>query len=148
AVSAAVAVSAFGVLNAQLLSGPRLIYGMALDGRFFRPFGRIGTRFGTPHAAIILIAGTALLLLHAAGQSAVDKLVNGVVAIDGTFFVLTGAALFILRRKMPRAPRPVKVPGYPVIPLIFVAAEAGVVAGAFMDPVVRQAALIGACWIF
>ncbi len=47
-IAAAVAVSAFGVLNAQLLSGPRLIFGMACDGRFFRPFASLHPRRGTP----------------------------------------------------------------------------------------------------
>ncbi len=51
-IAAAVALSAFGVLNAQLLSGPRLVYGMARDGRFFRIFARVPARFGTPVPAI------------------------------------------------------------------------------------------------
>src|SRR5205085_3203104 len=42
--AAAVAISAFGVLNAQLLSGPRLIYRMAQDGRFFAVFARVSGR--------------------------------------------------------------------------------------------------------
>jgi basic amino acid/polyamine antiporter, APA family len=49
AIAAAVALSALGVLNAQLLSGPRLVYGMAADGRFFGIFGRVSGRFGTRH---------------------------------------------------------------------------------------------------
>ena len=55
-VAAAVAFSAFGVLNAQLLSGPRLLCGMARHGRFFRPFAHVHPRHGTPFPAIALIA--------------------------------------------------------------------------------------------
>jgi amino acid transporter len=36
------------------------------------------------------------------------------------FFMLTGIALFVLRFREPQAPRPFSVPGYPVIPGIFV----------------------------
>jgi amino acid transporter len=36
------------------------------------------------------------------------------------FFMLVGVALFVLRSKEPDAPRPFRVPGYPVVPAIFV----------------------------
>ncbi len=147
AVAAAVAVSAFGVLNAQLLTGPRLVHGMARDGRFFPVFGVLG-RTGTPVAAIVLIGGMSLVVLLGAGpQGEIGRLLNGVVFIDGVFFVLTGAALFVLRRKRPDADRPVRVPGYPLVPLVFVIGEVGVVAGSYLDAEVRGAMLIGLAWI-
>lgn len=145
-VAAAVAVSAFGVLNAQLLTGPRLVYGMACDGRFFTPFARLSTRFGTPLAAIALLGLTALALLLAAGPGGIDRLLNGLVFIDGVFFALTGAALLVLRRRG-LAGGSFRVPGYPVIPILFVLGELGVVAGAYLDPSVRGAAFIGLAWI-
>jgi len=145
-VAAAVAVSAFGVLNAQLLTGPRLVYGMACDGRFFTPFARLSTRFGTPQAAIALLGLTALALLLAAGPGGIDRLLNGLVFIDGVFFALTGAALLVLRRRG-LAGGSFRVPGYPVIPILFVLGELGVVAGAYLDPSVRGAAFIGLAWI-
>ncbi len=146
-IAAAVAISAFGVLNAQLLSGPRLVYGMASHGQFFAPFARVGVRHGTPVSAIWLLAGTALILLYAAGARGVNKLVTGVVVVDGVFLALTGFALVVLRRKRPGMPRPMRVPGYPVVPLLFVLGEIGVVMGAFGDPEVRQAAVFGLAWI-
>ena len=36
------------------------------------------------------------------------------------FFLLTGLALFVLRVREPDAPRPFRVPGYPVLPALFV----------------------------
>ena len=145
-VAAAVAVSAFGVLNAQLLTGPRLVYGMACDGRFFKPFAILDPRLGTPLAAIVLIGLTALALLLAAGPGGIDRLLNGLVFIDGVFFALTGAALMVLRRKG-LGGGSFRAPGYPVIPLLFVLGELGVVAGAYLDPAVRGAAIIGLAWI-
>ncbi len=147
AVAAAVAVSAFGVLNAQILAGPRLLYGMARDGRFFRAFAALGARTGTPFAAIALISGMAIFLLAAAGFQGIDRLLSGVVFIDGLFFALTGAALFVLRVKRPDAERPARVPGYPVVPALFVIGELGAVVGAYLSPDVRSATYIGAAWI-
>lgn len=145
-VAAAVAVSAFGVLNAQLLSGPWLILGMARDRRFFAPFGVRSTR-GTPIAAIVLLATVAIALILATGKNGIDYLLIGVVFIDGVFFALTGAALFVLRHKQPQAERPMRVPGYPIVPLLFVVGELGVLIGASLDPTKRKAAWIGAGWI-
>jgi len=146
-VALAVAVSAFGVLNAQLLSGPRLVYGMARDGRFFRPFAQASERFGTPVAAIVLIGGLSLVLLVAASGRVVELLLTGVVFIDAIFFVLTAAALLVLRRRRPSARRLVRVPFYPLVPLLFIAGELGVIAGATLVPDMRAAAVIGLAWI-
>ena len=141
------AISAFGVLNAQLLSGPRLIYGMAREARLFGLLGRRNVRLGTPVAAIVSLGALALVLLWVAGRDGVDRLLTGVVFIDGVFFALTGAALIVLRRKRPGATRAVRVVGYPVVPLLFVLGEVGIVAGAYVDPGVRGAAVVGAVWI-
>ena len=144
---AAVAVSAFGVLNAQLLGGPRLIYSMANDGRFFRLFAHVNTRFKTPVAAIVLLGLMALVLLIVAGQHAVEKLTTGVVFIDSVFFALTGLALIVLRKRRPRAERPMRVPGYPVVPLLFVLGELCILAGALFYSEQRITVLIGVGWI-
>lgn len=146
-VAGAVAVSAFGVLNTQLLTGPRLIYGMARDGRFFPPFAKLHAKFGTPVPAIALLTLVSLILLIAAGKDAADQLVFGVVQVDAVFFILTGVALFILRVKRRNADRPVRVPLYPVVPLLFILGEVGVVIGSHLEPNVRNAALIGVAWI-
>jgi len=150
-IAAAVAVSAFGVLNAQLLAGPRLIFGMACDGRFFRPFANLHPRLGTPTAAIALLTIMSLLILGAALASGstrpIDQLLNGTMFIDVTFFALTGIALIVLRRTRPDAARPVRVPGYPIVPLLFVLGELGALVGSMLNPEVRGAAIIGAIWI-
>ena len=52
-----VAVSALGVLNAQLLTGPRLLFALVRDGRFFPTFSRVHASRGTPIPAIVVLAG-------------------------------------------------------------------------------------------
>ena len=146
-VAFAVALSAFGVLNAQLLSGPRLLFGMARDGRFFAPFGLAHKKFHTPIGAIALIAGLGLVLLWLARADGVDKLLTGLVLIDAVFMGLTGLAVIVLRKRKPEAERAVRVPLYPVVPILFVIGIAAVIAGTFMDPEARKAAIIGLAWI-
>lgn len=160
-IAAAVGVSAFGVLNAQLLSGPRLIYRMAGDGRFFRPFARVHPSRHTPLAAIVLLGGMGLALLLAAAAvseraiDAVDRLTTGVVFVDGIFFALTALSLFVLRRRhgQPASPGNAAVVtprlrlGYPVAPAIFVLGEIGIMLGAYADATTRGASVIGLLWV-
>jgi APA family basic amino acid/polyamine antiporter len=144
---AAVGVSALGVLNAQLLSGPRLVFGMARDGRFFPPFGRLHATLGTPVAAVVLLGAMALVLMWAAGFEGLDRLLTGVVFIDGVFFALTGLALIVLRRRDPAAFSAFRTPLFPLLPAVFVLGELGVVVGAHLDPAVLPATRIGLVWI-
>lgn len=146
-IAGAVGISAFGVLNAQLLSGPRLLQSMAADRRFFPAFSRFHPRFATPVGAILLLSSMALVLLIAAGFDGVDKLLTGAVFIDGVFFALTGLALVMLRRKSAGPAGAFRAPFFPVIPLIFVVGELGVVAGSYIDPKTLSAALVGVAWI-
>jgi APA family basic amino acid/polyamine antiporter len=151
-VAAAVAISSFGVLNVEFLTGPRLTYAMARDGYFFKIFGRLNPRYGTPGPAIALLAITTLILLFVAGEKGVNKLLTGVMFVDAVFFVLTGAALFVLRRKrhgggVAEASRDFRVPLYPWVPAFFVVGEIGVVIGSYLDRATRSAAYIGAIWI-
>jgi APA family basic amino acid/polyamine antiporter len=145
--AAAVAVSALGVLNAQLLAGPRLVYAMARDGRFFRIFAGSSARFGTPLPAILLIGSAALFLLLLAGKDVVSRLLTGVVFVDAVFFALTGAAVIALRRRRPEALRPVRVPAAALVAALFVAGELGVLAGAMLAPDGPGSVVVGALWI-
>lgn len=143
-IAGAVAVSAFGVLNAQLLSGPRLIYAMAREGQFFKVFGKLAGHKGTPVAAILLLAITGTVLLLAVGMDGADKLTVGVVFLDGVFFALTAAAIlkpgFLVGSEKP-------LPLARAAAAIFVIGELGVVTGAYMDAGTRDAAWIGLIWM-
>lgn len=142
-----VAISAFGVLGAQLLSGPRLLYALASDGRFFAPLARVHADRGTPVVAIATMVVISLALLWAAGSEGVDRLLTGVVALDGVFFAATGLASVVLWRRRPRSERPVRMPAWPWLPIAFAVAELAIVVGATIDPRVRGAVWIGAGFI-
>lgn len=139
-VAAAVGLSAFGVLNAQFLTGPRLVWALAADGQFFSAFARIHPRFATPVPAILLLAGLAAVLLLLAGPDGADRLTAWVVVVDALFFALTGLCLVRIFR---REGRTLAI----VVPLLFAALELAAVVGAVVSPYVRAAALTGFAWI-
>lgn len=148
AIALAVAISALGVLNAQLLTGPRLLYALARDKRFFPILGQVHATRGTPVPAIVLLSSTAIALLIAAGGfEGIDRLTTGVVLVDAIFFMLTGLASLVLARSHPHHARPVRMPGFPVVPLLFGLAELGVIIGTWLDPEMRGAAVIGLAWV-
>lgn len=169
AVALAVAFSGFGVLNAQLLTGPRLICGMARDGKFFPLFGGVHGKWGTPVAAILMLGGLGLGLLlgmelvafglrafAAEGGAAtvaktgvdyIDSLTNGVVLVDSVLFMLTGLAVIVLRKQFKQSPDAILMPFYPLFPLLFALGELTVLVGAFMLPQYRDGAIIGLIWI-
>jgi amino acid transporter len=62
-----------------------------------------------------------------------DEMIYMTAAVFWLFFLLTGIALFVLRAKDPERPRPFRVPGYPVVPLLFCMSCAYMVYGAIAD---------------
>src|SRR3954469_21296808 len=54
--SALVLVSIFSAANGLMMTAPRLYYSMARDGVFFARLAKVNERFGTPAAAIVLLA--------------------------------------------------------------------------------------------
>jgi APA family basic amino acid/polyamine antiporter len=59
------------------------------------------------------------------------------------FYGLTVAALYVLRRRRPDAPRPYRCWGYPITPLLFIAVVVFVDVRTLMEPETRTNALIG-----
>jgi APA family basic amino acid/polyamine antiporter len=143
--AAAVAVSAFGVLNAQFLSGPRLTWAMARDGAFFTPFARLNARFATPVAAIVLLGVLSSALTLGLGLARTDLLTTGVVVVDATFFALTGFALPILRRREGTARRGGRWLG--AVAIAFAVLELMAIAGSLLQKDVRIVAFTGLGWV-
>jgi APA family basic amino acid/polyamine antiporter len=131
AISFLIVVSTFGFMNLALLSAPRVYYAMGADGVFFKSVGRLSERFQAPTMAILLQGGlaSAFALLNAIDpQYGYARLVRYAVLADWVFFTLAAMTLLVFRRTMPDAPRPQPVPLYPIVPLLFILAGAGIVA--------------------
>lgn len=118
-VSAAVMVSTFGTLNGSLMTGPRVFYAMAEDKLFFSALARVHPEHGTPSRAIGLsiFLGVGYVSVSTFGELA-DQFVIGI----WPFYTLAVAAVFVLRRRRPDVERPYRTWGFPVVPLVFLAA--------------------------
>jgi amino acid transporter len=132
-VAATVVVSTFGTLNAALLTAPRVFFAMATDGLLIRPVAAIHPRYGTPFVAVLLAAtlGIAFVLLRS-----FDQLAETFVIAIVPFYALGVASIFVLRRRPDYDP-PFRVPGYPVVPALFVLATTFLIVNAIADPVSR-----------
>ena len=134
---AMLAVSIFGALNANILTGPRVLFAAARDHRFLGPLRRVDPRFGTPAIAIAALSGwAALLILLGNFYPDPDKRLYDVLSdycIFGAalFYLAAVLAVFVLRRARPTATRPYRAWGYPVLPAIFVAAYVLVLSSMF-----------------
>jgi len=108
--SAVVLLSITGALNGNILTGARIPFAQARDGLFFSCFGRVHPRFETPALAIVaLTAWTCLLVLTGSYQTLFAYSILSAWIV----YTLGVAAVGVLRRKAPGAPRPYKMLGYP-----------------------------------
>jgi APA family basic amino acid/polyamine antiporter len=117
-VSGAILLSIFGCLSATILWAARIYLPMAEDGVFFRSLARIHPRYHTPTTSIVAQGLWAIALTF---SGTYDQLFTYVIFAVFLFHAMTGAAVFVLRRARPDAPRPYRVWGYPVLPLVFTA---------------------------
>lgn len=139
-VAVTVMLSTFGTLNGTLLTAPRIFFALADDGLFFRPVARVHPRYGSPYVAILLTAalGVVFVLLRSFEQLA-DAFVTAILP----FYALGVASVFRLRRAASRGETtydpPFRVPGYPIVPILFVLATLYLLANALIDPAGRWA---------
>jgi amino acid transporter len=124
-VAALVCISTFGALNAVLMAIPRVFWAMADDGLFFRFVAAVHPRYRTPHMAITAMA--VLSVAYLALQT-FEQLIEAFILASLPFWALSVASVFVFRRRRPEAPRVYRTPGYPVVPLLFVAAMVMLVA--------------------
>ncbi|HLK40293.1 MAG TPA: amino acid permease [Polyangiaceae bacterium] len=120
-VSLAILVSTFGCVNGLVLGGGRVLFAMARDGLFFRIAARVSAKRRTPQVALAL-QGVWSCVLALSGSY--DRLLTYVAFVSLAFNALTVVGLFVLRRARPGADRPYVVPGYPWVPLVYVAGAA------------------------
>ena len=104
------------VLLVMMLSQPRVILAMARDGLVPRSFfGAIHERFRTPWKSTIITGIFVTILAAFLPLRVLAELVN-----IGTLFafVVVCAAVLIMRRTNPNAPRPFRVPFVPLTPIL------------------------------
>ncbi|HEY7513757.1 MAG TPA: amino acid permease, partial [Vicinamibacteria bacterium] len=116
-VSLLVLASVFGAANGNVLAKPRVSYALARDGLTFGFLGRAHPRYATPHVALVIQTAGAVALVWLLRDF--DRLTTYYVVVEWAALLFAVGAVFVLRRKMPEAPRAFHTPGYPWVPLIF-----------------------------
>lgn len=123
-VSIGAMISIFAALNGSILSGSRVPYAMARDGRFFHAVARVHPRHRTPSVSILLLSLWSSLLVLS-GQY--DQLFNYVIFASWILYGMATASVIVLRKKRPDLVRPYRAIGYPVVPILFVLVAAALI---------------------
>jgi amino acid transporter len=118
-VAIVVMVATFSTLLGSILTSPRIFFAMADDGMLFKAVARVHPRFRTPSVSIVVTAVLGVVWVLFMNY---EQLADQFVVAIFPFYALAAAAVFALRRRQPDRPRPVRVWGYPVVPLLFVVA--------------------------
>ena len=105
-------------------------YAAARDGLLFAPFARLSPVSRVPVTSLVLLSVWGALL---AASGTFDQLTNMAVMSYAVFWIPVSLAVIVLRRKLPHAPRPFRVPGYPWVPLLFALVMAGIVVSALLS---------------
>jgi amino acid transporter len=129
-VSTVVMISTFGGLNGSMFTGPRILFAMADDKLLFGSMAKVHPRFKTPFVSITVVAIlAAIFVLAGTFEQLADAFVTAIVP----FYALAVASVFVLRKRPDYDPS-FRVPGYPVVPLIFIVSTIFLLGNAVLDP--------------
>ena len=118
ALAAAMAISAISAMNGAMLTGARVPFALAKDGLAPRALAKLAPDARVPRTAV-LVQGAWASVLALSGRF--DQLTDAVVFASWLFYALNAGSLLLLRRRAPDRARPFRVPGFPIVPLVFVA---------------------------
>lgn len=122
-IGAIVAIASLTSINSTMIVGARTNSAVANEWPTLRWLGRWQGERNTPYAGFTAQALIALALIAfgAVEKDGFSTMVEFTAPVFWFFLMLNGLAVLVLRRKDPYAPRPFRVPLYPVLPLIFIA---------------------------
>ncbi len=132
------------LINAVLLGATRIIFAISRDGLISNVAARVSAG-GTPQAALLLSAGTAVILV---ASGTFERIISISAVVFVANYCATYAAVIWLRRRDPDAPRPFRAWGYPWSTVIVLAGSAlFLVAAIYSAPMdaVFAAGLLGVC---
>lgn len=116
ALAIAMTVSALSAMNGSMLTGARVPYAVAKDGLAPRALARLSSAH-VPATAVLVQGGLACIY---ALSARFDQITDAVVFASWMFYALNAGSVLLLRRRQPDHPRSFKVPGFPIVPVVFV----------------------------
>ncbi len=117
-------------VNAFIITGPRVYYAMARNGLFPSIAARISRKGRIPVYAMILQSLCAILILFAMEFQNLYRYASVGLSLFAMLFI---GAVYVLRWRRPELERPFRVPGYPVVPAVFLAATLFMAIFAFVE---------------
>ncbi len=117
AIAAAMVLSALSAMNGSMLTGARVPYAVARDGLAPRALARLSATSRVPVTAVVVQGVLACAFVAAARF---DELTDAVVFASWLFYALNAGSVLLLRRREPDRERPFRVPGFPIVPIVFV----------------------------
>jgi APA family basic amino acid/polyamine antiporter len=123
-------IAVLGATHGSILTGARVYYAMAKDGLFFESVGRVHPRFRTPHVALI-VQGIWSCVLVVSGRY--DQLFTYAMFSSLLLYAAAVASVFRLRQTRPDLPRPYRVPGYPIVPFLFLLAIGALIVNTLVE---------------
>ncbi len=121
--AAGAVISIFSVTLVTMYGQTRILFAMGRDGLLPVAFAKVNPRTMSPVGNTVIVALAVALL---AGLVPLDHLAEIVSIGTLTAFIVVSVGVIILRIREPDLPRAFKVPGYPVTPILSVAACAGI----------------------
>jgi APA family basic amino acid/polyamine antiporter len=115
-ISILILITTLGCTNASILTGARPYYAMAREGLFFSGIGKLNKANVPSNSLLWQGIWSSILVLSGSFDQLTDMLIFAVFI----FYGATSLGVIILRRRMPDAPRPYKVWGYPVVPVFYI----------------------------
>jgi len=123
AVGVLVLVSTLGSSHGAVMTGARVTFAQAREGLLFRALGHVHPRFETPDVSLVVqgVLSCAAVLIY----KDFDRLAGGFAFTMWIFYAAAAAAVIVLRVRRPGLERPYRCWGYPVVPVLFILAAAG-----------------------
>jgi len=115
-ISVLILITTLGCTNASILTGARPYYAMAREGLFISGIGKLNKANVPGNSLLWQGIWSSVLVLSGSFDQLTDMLIFAVFI----FYGATSLGVIILRRRMPDAPRPYKVWGYPVVPAFYI----------------------------
>jgi len=116
--AAAMAISAISAMNGSMLTGARVPYAVASDGLAPRALATVAEGARVPVVSVLVQGGIGCIYVL---SGKFDDLTDAVVFASWLFYALNAGTVLLLRKREPDRERTFRVPGFPVVPVIFMA---------------------------
>ena len=103
-------------VSAFIITGPRIYYAMAKDGLFPSLAGHVSPKGRVPIYAMIAQSACAIIILFVTDFHNLYQYASVGLSVFAVLFI---GAVYVLRWRRPDMERPFRLPGYPVVPAIF-----------------------------